>query len=59
MQVNRIYPLRMVVQKVPWQPSVRTQHFHCQGLGSVLGWTAKILQSLVAQPEKKKGKNEC
>ena len=35
---------------------VRTQHFHCRGLGSIPGWETKIPQatSHMAQPKKKK-----
>ena len=37
--IPRIWP-----QKSPGSPVVRTQSFHSPGLGSILGWGAKILK---------------
>ena len=36
---------------------VRTQHFHCHGLGSIPGWGPEILQALW-HGEKKKDTND-
>ena len=34
---------------------VRTQHFYCQGLGSVPGWGTKIPQAAQQKKKKKEG----
>ena len=40
-----------IFREFPGGP-IRTQCFHCEGLGSIPGWGTKILQA--AQPKKKK-----
>ena len=42
----------------PGSPVVRTQHFHCQGLGSISGWGTKVPQAAGhTLPQKIKNKN--
>ena len=41
---NRYETARICSQKSPGSPVVRTQSFHCPGLGSIPGWGAKILK---------------
>ena len=41
-------------REIPCDPVVRTQHFHSQGLGSVLGQGIKILQAVGHGQKKKK-----
>ena len=46
-QVLKIKGLRIsILLKKNYSPVVRTQHFHCQGLGSILGWGTRILQAV-------------
>ena len=48
------------IREFPGGPVVRTQHFHCQGQGSIPGWGIKILQTMrhgqKNKKERKKGK---
>ena len=41
-------------QEFPGGPVVRTQHFHCPGLGSIPGWGTKIPQAAWQSQKKKK-----
>ena len=48
---------KILLKGIPWQSRVRTQHFHCQSLGSVAGWGTKILKAVWHSQKKKEPKN--
>ena len=44
----------MIFREFPGGPVVRTQCFHCWGLGSIPGWQTKIPQAMLCREKKKK-----
>ena len=48
-----------VHRNFPGGPVVRTQHFHCQGPGSIPAWGTKVSKDTILKSLKDEPKKEC